>query len=452
MNYITNKILSSNNFIRFFKRLFILVILITIPATIFAVSTNDSKFTVVIDAGHGGHDYGAIDNGVNEKDINLQVALKVGELCKKKLKDTQIIFTRDEDTFISLQKRADIANNAKADFFISIHTNSVDAKNKNRTLIEGASVYTQGPHKDEANMEIARRENSVIELENGFEQKYSGFDPNKDESYIIFEMAQKKNLSESARFAKNVQQNLVKIAGRKDRGVHQAGFWVLWSTSMPSVLIELDFICNPQSAKYLASKEGVDKLAEAIFQTIKVYEQNYLQKRRMIAEQSPNKTYKKEPVKKISSKNNKQEKDKDVKSSDNNINVNLSTSDKSEGIVLASTPEPEEKDLSHANLEATQNQRKPKYNTDGRRRRSEQAKSLSDEKIRTLEDIPIRNENVGNKVVEAFEQPIKSEKVETQTSAKVKAGNKSKPKAKANEVVSASSKHGGERKSLKSKK
>lgn len=194
-----------------------------LPAVALAAQTKD--FVVVLDAGHGGKDHGAIDNGVKEKDINLAVALRLGELIKKKLKHTKVVYTRDDDTFVSLQGRADIANKAKGDLFISIHTNSVDAKNKNRRTVAGASVYTQGSHKDEANLAVAKRENSVIELENGYEQKYAGFDPNKVESYIIFEMAAKHNLAQSHRFAKSAQANLVKIAGRKNRGVHQAGFW-----------------------------------------------------------------------------------------------------------------------------------------------------------------------------------------------------------------------------------
>ena len=163
--------------------------------------------------------------------------------------------TRDNDTYLTLQQRADKANKAKANLFVSIHTNSVDKSNKNRRKVEGSSVYVLGLHKDANNMAVARRENSVIELEENFEERYSGFDPSKDESYIIFEMAQKKNLSKSIRFAKDIQRNLA-LSGRTDRGVHQAGFWVLWATSMPSVLVELDFICNPESAKYMTSEKG----------------------------------------------------------------------------------------------------------------------------------------------------------------------------------------------------
>lgn len=232
---------------------------------------SEGKFVVVIDAGHGGKDAGACDNNVKEKDINLGVALQLEELLKKKMKDVKVVMTRDNDTFYSLQQRADIANKARGDLFISIHTNSVDASNPNRTTVAGSSVYVLGLHKDQNNMQVARRENSVIQLERNFTENYEGFDPNKDESYIIFEMAQKKNLSQSFKFADEVQKQLVKVAGRRDRGVHQAGFWVLWATSMPSILIELDFITNPNSAKYISSTTGQERLAEGIFKAIQSY-------------------------------------------------------------------------------------------------------------------------------------------------------------------------------------
>jgi len=228
------------------------------------------KFTVVVDAGHGGKDIGASDNNAREKDINLGVALQLESLIKRKLKEANVVMTRDDDTYLTLQQRADVANKAKGDLFISIHTNSVDKSNKNRRTVSGSSVYALGLHKDDNNMRVARRENSVIELEQNYEQKYSGFDPSKDESYIIFEMAQKKNLSKSIKFAEEAQKQLVK-SGRKNRGVHQAGFWVLWATSMPSVLIELDFICNPTSAKFMTSGKGQKELAGAIFKAIESY-------------------------------------------------------------------------------------------------------------------------------------------------------------------------------------
>lgn len=234
----------------------------------------DKEFTVVIDAGHGGKDVGATDNGVMEKNINLNVAKQLESLIKKKMKNTKVVMTRDGDNYLTLQQRADKANKAHGDIFVSIHTNSVDKRNKNRKNISGSTVYTLGLNKDENNLEVAMRENSVIELEQDFEQKYSGFDPQRDESYIIFEMAQKKNLSQSIHLADNIEKELVKI-GRVDRGVHQAGFWVLWATSMPSVLVELDFICNPNSAKYLSSEKGAKELAQAIFKGIEKYEEEW---------------------------------------------------------------------------------------------------------------------------------------------------------------------------------
>lgn len=228
-------------------------------------------YTVVIDAGHGGKDHGAIDNNVREKDINLGVALKVAKLLRKHHKDLKVVLTRDKDEYLTLQQRADIANKAKGDLFISIHTNSVAESNPNRTTVAGASTYTLGLHKDAANMDVARRENSVMTYESNYDTKYAGFDPNSDESYIIFEMAQKSNMAQSVKFANAVQRQMAKVAARKDRGVHQAGFWVLWATSMPAALIELDFICNPNSAKYISSEQGQDKLAEAISNAVADY-------------------------------------------------------------------------------------------------------------------------------------------------------------------------------------
>lgn len=258
----------------FYKYIIIVSISFVCIFAAHAKTENNKNFTVVIDAGHGGKDIGAADNGVKEKDINLKVAKNLESLIKKKLKNTKVVMTRDDDTYLTLQQRADKANKSQGDIFISIHTNSVDKKNRNRKNIAGSSVYTLGLHKDENNLEVAMRENSVIELEQDYEQKYSGFDPQRDESYIIFEMAQKKNLAQSIKFAENVENELVNI-GRQNRGVHQAGFWVLWATSMPSVLVELDFICNPESAKYISSDKGAKEMAEAIFKAVQKYESSW---------------------------------------------------------------------------------------------------------------------------------------------------------------------------------
>lgn len=248
----------------------IILILISSLLLPLSVSAKDD-FIVVIDAGHGGHDAGAVDNGVKEKDINLEVALKLESLLKKSNKDIKVVLTRDKDVFLSLQERAEIANKAHGNLFVSIHTNSVDKTNRNRKTVNGTSVYALGLHKDGDNMKVAMRENSVIELEKDYKQKYSGFDPSKDESYIIFEMAQKKNLEQSFKFAQEAQNQLVAHAGRSNRGVKQAGFWVLWATSMPAVLVELDFICNPESAEFMASKSGQEKMAESLFNAVEKY-------------------------------------------------------------------------------------------------------------------------------------------------------------------------------------
>lgn len=260
-------------FIRHFYK-YALILIVIFLLTIFSV--NAENFVVVIDAGHGGKDVGAVDNNVREKDINLSVALELGSLIKKKMKNVEVVYTRDKDQYLTLQQRADKANKSKGNLFISIHTNSVSKKNKNRKTVSGASTYTLGLHKEDDNMDVARRENSVIELESDFEQNYRGFDPNSDESYIIFEIAQSENMSQSIRFANEIQKEMATTAGRKDRGVHQAGFWVLWATSMPSVLVELDFICNPISAKYLASSTGQKNMAKAIFNAFSTYYKWYI--------------------------------------------------------------------------------------------------------------------------------------------------------------------------------
>ena len=213
-------------------------------------------YTVVIDPGHGGKDFGAVGKITNEKTINLDVALLAGDLISEAHPDIDIVYTRSDDRYISLKERADIANAAHGDLFISIHVNSVAKSNKKRETIQGTSVYTLGLHKSAANFEVAKRENSVISLDNDFATRYEGFDPASAESYIMFELGQNRHIDQSVRFARHVQNNLVKTAGRIDNSVRQAGFWVLWATGMPSVLIELDFICNPQMEIYLNSDKG----------------------------------------------------------------------------------------------------------------------------------------------------------------------------------------------------
>lgn len=251
------------------------VILFVMLCLMTGVQSSAKDFVVVIDAGHGGHDFGAIGAKTNEKTINLGVALKLGDLIRKGHKDVKVIYTRDGDYFKELQERADIANKANADLFISIHTNSVDKRNKNRTTINGAATYTLGLHKSAANLAVAKRENSVIMLEEDYSTRYCGFDPNSTESYIIFELSQNKHLDQSIDFAGKVQKEMVSVAGRKNNGVRQAGFLVLARTSMPAVLIELDFICNPTAEKFLASTAGQNKFARAIYNAFTSYKRSY---------------------------------------------------------------------------------------------------------------------------------------------------------------------------------
>ena len=257
------------NFRLYIKLLFFAV------ATLFSLSAAAKEFTVVIDAGHGGKDYGALGARICEKDVNLAVAKQLGNLINSDLKGVKVVLTRSNDTFITLQNRAEIANKNNGDLFISIHCNSVDKKAKNRSTINGASTYVLGLHKTEDNLEVAKRENSVIVLEDDYTTKYEGFDPNSSESYIMFELNQSKHMSQSVYFASNVQTEMELEAKRKDNGVRQAGFWVLAKTAMPAVLVELDFICNPTQETFLASKSGQEMLANSIFNAVKSYKQDF---------------------------------------------------------------------------------------------------------------------------------------------------------------------------------
>ena len=254
----------------------IAVVALAFAESVAALAASDSAsrpFTLVLDPGHGGKDYGCRGRKACEKDIVLDVARRLADMMEQEYPEDslKVVFTRDDDRFISLQKRASIANEAGGDFFVSIHVNSVDRRTRGREKIHGASVYTVGLHKSESNLEVAMRENSVIELEEDYSATYQGFDPNSSESYIIFELSQNRHLRQSLEMASLMQGSLVDYAGRADKGVRQAGFWVLWATSMPSVLVELDFICNPAAEKFLSSAEGREKCARALSQAIASY-------------------------------------------------------------------------------------------------------------------------------------------------------------------------------------
>ena len=228
-------------------------------------------FVVVIDAGHGGHDPGAIGKISKEKNINLNVALKVGNLIKNNSEDVKVIYTRNKDIFIPLDRRAEIANNAKADLFISIHTNALA---KNRTA-KGASTWTLGLAKSDANLEVAKRENSVILYESDYETRYAGFNPNSAESYIIFEFMQDKYMEQSVHLASLVQKQFRHTCRRIDRGVHQAGFLVLKASAMPSILVELGFISTPEEERYLNSETGANTMANGIYRAFLNYKREH---------------------------------------------------------------------------------------------------------------------------------------------------------------------------------
>ncbi len=242
---------------------------ITMPARLWSQPVPaDNEWVVVIDAGHGGRDPGAVGAISKEKDINLAVALKAGKYISDNLRDVKVIYTRIDDTFPGLAERAEVANRHKADLFISIHSNAISDKR-----FTGAETYVLGQTMDDANLQVAMKENSVITFEQDYKTKYEGFDPNSAESYIIFSLMQNTYLKQSTEFATMVQNQFRDRVGRKDRGVRQAGFVVLWRTTMPSVLIELGFISNPDEEKYLNSEQGQDYLASAIYRAFRDYRQ-----------------------------------------------------------------------------------------------------------------------------------------------------------------------------------
>ena len=245
--------------------------LLTLFSILISTITLSAKdFTVVIDAGHGGKDPGAIsaNKKLYEKDVTLKVALMVGESIEKNYPEVKVLYTRKTDKFVGLNERARMANKANADLFISIHTNAA----QNRSA-KGAETYTLGIEEErtERNLEIAKRENGVIFLEENHEKTYANFNPNSPESYIIFEYMQSEFVKESIHIAQYVQENLAADANRHDRGVRQAGFLVLNATSMPSILVELGYISNIEEAKYLGSEAGQKRMSKCISQAFDKY-------------------------------------------------------------------------------------------------------------------------------------------------------------------------------------
>lgn len=243
-----------------------IVLFVAIMPFVSLADVEKRNFTLVIDAGHGGHDAGAIGAYSKEKDINLKVALAFGRLVEDNCPDVKVVYTRKTDVFIPLQRRADIANNNKADLFVSVHTNALPAGRQ----AYGSETYTLGMARANANLAVAKRENSVITLESDYKSTYQGFDPNKAESYVIFEFMQDKFMKQSVDLATCIQRQYTS-AGRPNKGVHQAGFLVLRNTSMPSVLTELGFITTPSEEAYLNSQQGVTELSRSIYNGFLAY-------------------------------------------------------------------------------------------------------------------------------------------------------------------------------------
>ena len=253
-----------------YNRLYSLFLLFTfVISTSFYLVSDDQDFygikTVVIDAGHGGKDGGCVGEYSNEKNIALSISLKLGAYIEENFKDVKVVYTRKTDVFVELSERAKIANDAKADLFICIHVNAGSA-----TAI-GTETYVMGLHVSEANLRVAKRENSSILYEDDYATRYENFDPNSPESYIAITLRQNAFIDQSLNFAAKVQQQFKDKVGRMDRGVKQAGFLVLHQTNMPSVLIETGFLSNKEEEKFLNSPINQDYMASAIYRAFKAY-------------------------------------------------------------------------------------------------------------------------------------------------------------------------------------
>ncbi len=250
-----------------FKRAFLIFILLVCGIFLLpSFSTAQKVQRVVIDAGHGGHDPGAVGKISKEKDIVLAIALKTGKLINENMKDVEVIYTRKTDVFVELHRRARIANEAKADLFISIHCNA----NKSTTPY-GSETYVMGLHRSDANLAVAQLENASILLEDDYHVQYEGFDPKSPEGFIFFSMLQNAYLDQSLYLASGVQKYFRDVVNFYDRGVKQAGFLVLYKTTMPSVLIEAGFISNAKEEKLLASEQGQNNIAKSIYNAIRDY-------------------------------------------------------------------------------------------------------------------------------------------------------------------------------------
>ncbi len=250
------------------------IVLIPILAAIILLNSfttlgiRDNKVNkIVIDAGHGGKDPGTHGVFSKEKNLALEIARIAGKYIEEHMKDVEVIYTRDDDTFIELEERAQIANRNGADLFISIHCNAFPPNPK----VMGTETYVMGLHKTDENLAVAKRENSSIYLEDNYEETYGDFDPSSPDSHILFSLYQTAYLQNSLELASKIEDQFKTRAGRRSRGVKQAGFWVLWRTSMPSVLVETGYLSNPSEEKELNDKLKQDYIASGIYRAVRDY-------------------------------------------------------------------------------------------------------------------------------------------------------------------------------------
>lgn len=247
-----------------FKTLLVAITLLNFSAS--PVKTDFKVDVVVIDAGHGGHDPGTLGKNSKEKDVVLKIALKAGKYIEDNIPGVKVLYTRKTDKYVEFQDRADVANKNQADLFISIHANAIVGANA-----YGTETYVMGLHKDKSNFEVAKRENSVILMDENYKEKYEGFDPASPESYILFSLNQSAYQENSLRFAQKVEDQFKNRVGRSSRGVKQAGFLVLWMTTTPSVLVETGFLSNSREETFLVSENGQDLIASGIYRAFKEY-------------------------------------------------------------------------------------------------------------------------------------------------------------------------------------
>ena len=272
-----SKFIESVKMMKLYGKLFVFILLLMWSSGVSA-QKGSRITTVVIDAGHGGKDPGALGKHSREKDVALAVALKTGHYIEKYLPDVKVIYTRKDDRFVELYKRAEIANKNNADFFISIHCNSNPSPKP-----YGAETYVMGLHKSNANLNVAMTENAAIMFEDDAGKTYNGFDAKSAESYIRFSLFQGEYLDQSQQLAYDIQRQFHDRVGRNDRGVHQAGFLVLWRTAMPGVLVELGYLSNPTEEKFLMSEQGQVFMASAIYRAFKEYKLNYEKENKVVA-------------------------------------------------------------------------------------------------------------------------------------------------------------------------